>query len=63
MFADSSKTIEVSIRMLDGVTIRGSLSCGNAHSTLEGILSSETVFLKFASKDSQRKFISKHQIA
>ena len=63
MFDDSRKTIEVSIRMLDGARIRGSLSRGNANSSLEDILSRETVFLEFASKYGQVKFISKHQIA
>lgn len=62
MFDNSSANIEVSVRMLDGATIRGSLTKGQAPS-LEGVLSKETPFLEFLSKDGQRKFLSKHQIA
>ena len=62
MFEQSSKTVEVSIRMLDGAVIRGSLSKGQSGS-LEGVLSKETPFLEFVSKDGQRKFLAKHQIA
>ena len=62
MFEKTTSNFEVSVRMLDGATIRGTLSKGQS-STLEGILSKETAFLEFVSKDGQRKFISKHQIA
>lgn len=62
MFADSENRFEVSIRMLDGATLRGSLAKGHT-SGLEAILSKETAFLEFLSKDGQRKFLSKHQIA
>lgn len=62
MFDNSNKTLEVSVRMLDGATIRGSISQGQATS-LEGVLSKDTPFLEFISKDGQRKFIAKHQIA
>lgn len=62
MFADSENRFEVSIRMLDGATLRGSLAKGH-NSGLEAILSKETPFLEFLSKDGQRKFLSKHQIA
>ncbi|MEM9279711.1 MAG: J domain-containing protein [Pseudomonadota bacterium] len=62
MFDQSSKSIEVSIRMLDGAIIRGGLSKGQT-GTLEGVLSKETPFLEFVSKDGQRKFLAKHQIA
>lgn len=63
MFNEPDKTIEVSIRMLDGATVRGTLSRGNNNSTLEGILSRESPFLEFVSKQGQRKFVSKHQVA
>lgn len=62
MFDKSTQSIEVSVRMLDGAVIRGSLSKGQAP-TLEGVLSKETPFLEFVSKDGQRKFLAKHQIA
>jgi hypothetical protein len=62
VFDNSSKTFEVSIRMLDGAVIRGSVNPGNSTS-IEGILSKETPFLEFRSQDGQRKFIAKHQIA
>lgn len=60
--SSSSQSLEVSVRMLDGAIIRGSLSKGQSNS-LEGVLSKETPFLEFTSKDGQRKFIAKHQIA
>ena len=63
MFDQSAKTIEVSVRMLDGAVIRGSLLQGQSANSLEGVLSKETPFLEFVSKDGQRKFIAKHQIA
>ncbi|MEZ5790396.1 MAG: J domain-containing protein [Nitratireductor sp.] len=62
MFSNSSKNIDVSIRMLDGAVIRGAILQGHA-SSLEGVLSKETPFLEFVSRDGQRKFIAKHQIA
>lgn len=62
MFQQTSKTMEVSIRMLDEAVIRGSLIPGQ-NTTIEGVLSKETPFLEFLSRDGQRKFISKHQIA
>ena len=63
MFSSSSgKTLEVSVRMLDGAVLRGSIVTGTA-ATLEGVLSKETPFLEFTSKDGQRKFLAKHQIA
>ena len=62
MFEQSSRTLEVSIRTLDGAVIRGNLSQGQS-GTLEGVLSKETPFLEFVSKDGQRKFLAKHQIA
>ncbi|MFZ1816194.1 MAG: J domain-containing protein [Rhizobiaceae bacterium] len=62
MFGNGSKNIEVSVRMLDGAVIRGALVQGH-NSSLEGVLSKETPFLEFLSRDGQRKFIAKHQIA
>jgi hypothetical protein len=62
VFGGSSKTIEVSVRMLDGAMLRGTLNMGT-NPTLEAILSKDTPFLEFASKDGQRKFLAKHQIA
>jgi len=63
MFDQSSKTIEVSVRMLDGATLRGGLMQTQTASSLEGVLSKDTPFLEFISKDGQRKFILKNQIA
>jgi len=63
MFDQTSKTIEVSVRMLDGATIRGGLMQTQSATSLEGVLSKETPFLEFISKEGQRKFIAKHQIA
>lgn len=63
MFEQNSKTTEVSVRMLDGATLRGGLLQTQGTTSLEGILSKDTPFLEFVSKDGQRKFISKHQIA
>ncbi len=62
MFNNNSKTIDVSIRMLDKATIRGSL-VQPQNATIDAILSKDTPFLEFISKDGQRKFIAKHQIA
>ena len=62
MFNNSDKTIDVSIRMLDQAVIRGSLLKG-ASATIESVLSKDGPFLEFTSKDGQRKFIAKHQIA
>ena len=63
MFDKSSQAIEVSVRMLDGATIRGRLVQTQTATSLEGILSKDTPFLEFISKDGQRKFILKNQIA
>jgi len=60
--SSTSKVLEVSVRMLDGAMVRGSLSKGQS-SGLEGVLSKDTPFLEFVSKDGQRKFLAKHQIA
>ena len=63
MFDQSQKTIEVSVRMLDGATLRGGLLQTQVATSLEGVLSKDTPFLEFISKDGQRKFILKNQIA
>ncbi len=63
MFDQTSKNIEVSVRMLDGATIRGGLVQTQSANSLEGVLSKDTPFLEFISKDGQRKFILKNQIA
>lgn len=62
MFNSTQKTVEVSIRMLDQAVIRGSLGLGQS-ANIEAIILKETPFLEFISKDGQRKFIAKHQIA
>lgn len=62
MFTNNSKTADVSIRMLDQAVIRGSLVIGQ-NITLEAIISKDAPFLEFRSRDGQRKFIAKHQIA
>ncbi|MEM6900674.1 MAG: J domain-containing protein [Pseudomonadota bacterium] len=62
MFSSASDGIEVSIRMLDGATLRGVLS-PSMTGTLESVLSKETPFLEFVSRNGQRKFLAKHQIA
>ncbi len=48
--------------MLDGAMVRGSIIVGHSGG-LENILSKETPFLEFHSKQGQRKFLAKHQIA
>lgn len=64
MFSGSNaKEIEVSIRMLDEAVIRGILVMSQSTTSLDGILAKDTPFLEFISKNGQRKFISKHQIA
>lgn len=62
MFSTNGTVLDVSIRMLDQAVIRGALIKGQ-NATIEAILSKDTPFLEFISKDGQRKFIAKHQIA
>jgi len=62
MFSNASGAIEVSVRTLDGATLRGVLVPGS-NGTLESALSKGTPFLEFISKNGQRKFLAKHQIA
>ena len=38
MFTENGKTVEVSIRMLDGATIRGAISLGQNITSLDGML-------------------------
>jgi DnaJ-domain-containing protein 1 len=66
MFSGNGKTIEVSVRMLDGATLRGSLvqnQTQGQNQSIEGILGRDAPFLEFVSKEGQRKFLAKHQIA
>jgi len=63
MFAGNGKTVEVSVRMLDGAIIRGAILLGQNITSLDGMLSKPTPFLEFYSKDGQRKFVAKHQIS
>ncbi|MGL4490320.1 MAG: J domain-containing protein [Rhizobiaceae bacterium] len=63
MFGSSGTNyLDVSVRMLDGAVLRGSFIAG-ATARLEGILGSESEFIEFISKQGQRKFLAKHQIA
>ncbi|MEO1407894.1 MAG: hypothetical protein AAFV54_15620, partial [Pseudomonadota bacterium] len=62
MFNNASGAIDVSVRMLDGATLRGALLPGN-NGTLESALSKGSPFLEFVSTNGQRKFLAKHQIA
>lgn len=63
MFSGNGKTVDVSIRMLDGATVRGAIALGQNTTTLDGMLSKPTPFLEFYSKEGQRKFVAKHQIS
>lgn len=62
MFGGSKIEIEVSLRMVDGSVARGTLNPGLVAS-LDSILNKETPFLEFTSKEGQRRYISKSQIA
>ncbi|MEM7662600.1 MAG: J domain-containing protein [Pseudomonadota bacterium] len=62
MFNNASGAIDVSVRMLDGATLRGALLPGN-NGTLESALSKGSPFLEFVSTNGQRNFLAKHQIA
>ena len=66
MFSGSAKSFEVSIRLLDGALMRGTVVQSKAHGqsqSVDGVLSNGAPFLEFVSGDGQRKFIAKHQIA
>ena len=58
----SNQTVNVSIKLVDGSMLHGELKAGMTPG-LEGILSKDAPFLEFLSKEGQRKFISKHQVA
>ena len=57
-----AKKVDVSVRMLDGSTLRGELICGLT-GQIETVLNRESPFIEFISRDGQRKYLAKHQIA
>jgi hypothetical protein len=62
MFGGSKIEIEVSLRMVDGSIVRGTLNPGLVAS-LDSVLNKETPFLEFTSKEGQRRYLAKSQIA
>lgn len=59
-----AKSIEVaaSIRLMDGTILNGYVNCGLT-GRLENVLSAENSFVEYTSKDGQKRFIGRHQIA
>lgn len=57
-----AKKVDVSVRMLDGTTLRGELICGLT-GQIETVLNRESPFLEFISRDGQHMYLAKHQIA
>ncbi len=55
-------SVPVSIRLIDGALLIGTLNCGMA-GKIESLLSSDVKFVEFVSKDGQQRFIAHHQIA
>jgi hypothetical protein len=62
LFGSSKIEIEVSLRMVDGGVVRGTLNPGLV-SSLDSVLNKESPFLEFTSKEGQKRYISKNQIA
>lgn len=64
MFRRNSDGIAVpaSIRMNDGAILIGTINCG-ASGRLEALLSGDSSFIEFVSKDGQQRFIARHQVA
>jgi hypothetical protein len=62
VFSGNKIEIEVSIRMVDGSVVRGTLNPGLVAS-LDSVLNKETPFLEFTSKEGQRRYIAKSHIA
>jgi hypothetical protein len=64
MFRRSSDGIAVpaSIRMNDGAILVGTINCGMS-GRWESLLSSDSSFLEFVSKDGQQRFLARHQVA
>lgn len=59
-----AKQIDVaaSIRLMDGTILNGYVNCGLT-GKLENVLSAENSFVEYTSKDGQKRFIGRHQIA
>jgi hypothetical protein len=64
MFRRNSDGIAVpaSIRMNDGAILIGTINCG-ASGRLENLLSGDSSFIEFVSKDGQQRFVARHQVA
>jgi hypothetical protein len=59
-----AKTVDVavSLRLTDGTLLNGFVNCGLT-GKLESVLSAENAFVEYTSKDGQKRFIARHQIA
>jgi hypothetical protein len=64
MFRRNSDGIAVSasVRMNDGAILIGTINCG-ASGRLENLLSGDSSFIEFVSRDGQQRFIARHQVA
>ena len=64
MFRRNSDGIAVSasVRMNDGAILIGTINCG-ASGRLENLLSGDSSFIEFVSKDGQQRFVARHQVA
>jgi DnaJ-domain-containing protein 1 len=54
--------IPVSIRMIDGAILIGTINCGLT-GKLESLLAGDSAFIEFISKDGQHRFMARHQLA
>jgi hypothetical protein len=63
MFRRNSDGIAVSasVRMNDGAILIGTINCGTS-GRLENLLSGDSSFIEFVSKDGQQRFVARHQV-
>ncbi len=62
MFGEKKNRIPVSIRMFDGSVVQGEIT-GGVTADIMSALSKDSAFVEFISRDGQRKFLAKRQIA
>lgn len=64
MFRRNSDGIAVSasVRMNDGAILIGTINCGTS-GRLDNLLSGDSSFIEFVSKDGQQRFVARHQVA
>ncbi len=64
MFRRNSDGIAVSasIRMNDGAILIGTINCGMS-GRLDNLLTSDSSFIEFVSKDGQQRFLARHQVS